>query len=392
MRVLMVFDNYSDSKVSGEFIAAQLNISQLRKEKVDCKILYTQDIVSTKKNYLNVLTSLFFSVKSFFAMSREISLFTPDVVHFHNVTPFLSPSVFLAAKLRSCKVVHTLHHSRWLCIEGSFYLNGSYCEKCMINRYSGIRNNCSKNSKLASILMTLNNILWIKSGLIHKLVDKYIAVSLFTKSKHIALGFPSSKISVFGHWSHYTPSMSMGFESRDIDILFIGRVSIAKGINIVIDLAKYSRYNIYVCGDGPDMDTLKSFNYLENLHIMGMLDHDIALHYLSRAKLLIMPSICSESFGLSAAEAVAHGTPMLVSNKGALPEIATAAKSGHVISDNSYYEYLRLADTIISNPDSWNSLHNNALKFSNNTMLEECNSTRLLSIYGSMGVRLDNSI
>ena len=71
----MVFDNYSDAKVSGEFIAAQLNIAQLRKEGVDCKILYTQDIVSTKKNYLNVLASLFFSIKSFSWCSDDKSLF-----------------------------------------------------------------------------------------------------------------------------------------------------------------------------------------------------------------------------------------------------------------------------------------------------------------------------
>lgn len=384
MRVLMVFDNYSDSKVSGEFIAAQLNVSQLRKDKIECKILHTQDIVSIKKNYTNVLSSLFFSVKSFYMMSKEISRFSPDIVHFHNILPFLSPSVFLAAKLKSCKIFHTLHHSRWLCIEGSFYRDESFCNKCITNRYSGIRENCAKNSRLASILMTLNNILWIKSGLIHKIVDKYIAVSLFTRSAHVALDFPASKISVLGHWKYYPHSETVDFENRDIDILFIGRVSVAKGINIVIDLAKNSKHNIYVCGDGPDMDTLKSFDYLENLHIIGMLDHDIALRYLNRAKLLIMPSICSESFGLSAAEAVAHGTPILVSNNGALPEIVSITKSGYVVSDNSYYEYLRLADMIILNPDNWGFLHKNSLKFSNNTMLDMCNPERLLSIYRSV--------
>ena len=381
MRVLMVFDNYSDSKVSGEFVAAQLNVSQLRKDKIECKILHTQDIGSIKKNYTNVLSSLFFSVKSFYMMSREISMFSPDIVHFHNIIPFLSPSVFLAAKLKSCKVFHTLHHSRWLCIEGSFYRDESFCNKCITNRYSGIRENCVKNSKLASIVMTLNNILWVKSGLMHKLVDRYIAVSIFVKSMHVELGFPGSRISVMGHWKHYSYSKVLDFEGRDVDILFIGRVSVAKGMKIIIDLAKNSKYNIYVCGDGPDMETLKSFDYLENLHITGMLDHKNTMHLLGRAKLLIMPSICSESFGLSAAEAVAHGTPILVSNKGALPEIVSQSKSGHVVSSNSYYEYLRLADEIILNFENWNLLHKNALEFSKKTISKVDNSTSLLSIY-----------
>ncbi len=38
-------------------------------------------------------------------------------------------------------------------------------------------------------------------------------------------------------------------------------------------------------------------------------------------KLLLMPSLCNESFGLVAAEAMMNGIPVLASNRGALPEV-----------------------------------------------------------------------
>ena len=40
----------------------------------------------------------------------------------------------------------------------------------------------------------------------------------------------------------------------------------------------------------------------------------------SRTKLLLMPSLWLESFGLVAAEAMLNGIPVLASNRGALPE------------------------------------------------------------------------
>ncbi len=39
-----------------------------------------------------------------------------------------------------------------------------------------------------------------------------------------------------------------------------------------------------------------------------------------RAKGLVLPSECEETFGLAAVEALAEGTPLVVSNLGALPE------------------------------------------------------------------------
>ena len=50
----------------------------------------------------------------------------------------------------------------------------------------------------------------------------------------------------------------------------------------------------------------------------GWIDRD---EFHSRVDLVVVPSVCDESFGLVAAESLARHTPLLVTDAGALPEI-----------------------------------------------------------------------
>ena len=53
------------------------------------------------------------------------------------------------------------------------------------------------------------------------------------------------------------------------------------------------------------------------------------LHLYAASRVVLMPSLMSESFGLVAAGAMANGVPVLVSNRGALPE--TVGDAGFVL-------------------------------------------------------------
>ncbi len=55
----------------------------------------------------------------------------------------------------------------------------------------------------------------------------------------------------------------------------------------------------------------------------------------SRTKLLLMPALCNETFGLVAAEAMLNGIPVLASNRGALPE--TIGKAGFLFEVPAKY-------------------------------------------------------
>src|SRR5436190_17505708 len=55
----------------------------------------------------------------------------PQVVHFHNTFPLISPAAYYAARGQGAAVVQTLHNYRLLCPSANFYRDGHVCEDCL---------------------------------------------------------------------------------------------------------------------------------------------------------------------------------------------------------------------------------------------------------------------
>ena len=78
---------------------------------------------------------------------------------------------------------------------------------------------------------------------------------------------------------------------------------------------------------GIDVDRLGNVRIMERTH-------DPRQFY-AKTKLLLMPSLWMESFGLSAAEAMTNGIPVLASTRGALPE--TVGDAGFLLDIPAQY-------------------------------------------------------
>ena len=66
-----------------------------------------------------------------------------------------------------------------------------------------------------------------------------------------------------------------------------------------------------------------------NVNILGWLPRHAIDRYYAAADAVVMPSRW-EGFGLVAIEAMRNGTAVIVSNRGALPELVEDGKTGHV--------------------------------------------------------------
>src|SRR5712692_10562840 len=58
----------------------------------------------------------------------------PDVVHFHNTFPLISPSGYYAARSCGIPVVQELQNFRLLCPAATFLRDGKVCEECVEHR------------------------------------------------------------------------------------------------------------------------------------------------------------------------------------------------------------------------------------------------------------------
>ena len=142
-------------------------------------------------------------------------------------------------------------------------------------------------------------------------------------SKFLASCFNSNRYVFNG----IDPNEYIYSEEKENYFLFMGSMNwgMQKGLEIALHLCERHNLHLLVLGGAS---TQEAISKVQNL--CGSVNHvkylgDIRGHqkaiYLKGARALIFPTLLDESFGLSMAEALMSGTPVICSDKGACPEI-----------------------------------------------------------------------
>src|SRR5262249_18273372 len=76
----------------------------------------------------------------------------PDVAHFHNTMPLISPSAYYACHRQGVRVVQTLHNYRLVCPAATFLREGRLCEDCLGRKvaWPAVLHGCYRKSRPAS--------------------------------------------------------------------------------------------------------------------------------------------------------------------------------------------------------------------------------------------------
>lgn len=174
-----------------------------------------------------------------------------------------------------------------------------------------------------------------------RLADKIIAVSQWTKDlliKHY--GIPAEKISVVHNGvktTDYQSNVPGALESLRARggkiVLFVGRITLQKGPDYFVQLAKRvldfepKTYFVMVgSGDmvGQVMQSVASLGLSDKFFFPGFLRGRELERLYRSADLYILPSV-SEPFGITPLEALANGTPVMVSKQSGVAEVLSHA-------------------------------------------------------------------
>lgn len=186
-----------------------------------------------------------------------------------------------------------------------------------------------------------------KNGLYRKIsqwifncADKIIAISTHSKRDIQTLDVNEDKVVIYTNWEDINKykvidkdiaKKKIGYKSRFIVkqeacfiVSFFGRLVEEKGILVFLEAIKSinDRITFLIYGEGPlKKQILRIIKNMTNTYFMGTIQlEELNLHY-SAADLVIMPSLHEEGFGRVASGALLSGTPVIASNKGALPEV-----------------------------------------------------------------------
>lgn len=321
MKILVVHNDYG--KYSGEEAVVDRMIDDGRRCGYEIATLRrsSQDARERLWGKIHGFFSGMYSLSGRRMMRKALRNFQPDIVHIHNLYPFISPAVLPLCRRKGIPVVMTVHNYRLICPTGLFLRDGKPCENCLSNgnEWDCIRYNC-EHSRPRSLGYALRNCIARKTKAYKNCVEYFCCLTEFQKQKLIAAGFDSQKIQVFPNSVEYIepseeplPDNCTGF------IGYVGRLSEEKGFDMLLEIARrHPEMEFRYAGSLRDNRPLE---VPSNVKFYGQLDQKQLARFYTEARFIVIPSRCYEGFPVVLLEASSHGKPCIAPNHGAFPDL-----------------------------------------------------------------------
>lgn len=305
--------------------------------------------------------------------------FRPDIVHFHNTFPLLSPGVYAAARETGAAVVQTLHNFRLVCPGGLLIRNGVPCEDCVgTHPWRSVMHKCYRESAAASAAVSTMLTVHRTRGTWQHDVDAYICLTEFARAKLAAGGLPAAKLYVKGN-SLRAHERAPAHDRRHF--LYAGRLSPEKGAQFLVKAWRDTAQArpLIVAGAGPQEREIRALN-APNVEIVGHRTREEIAQLLDEAIAVVVPSLCYESFPVIILEAFARGVPVVASSLGALPDIVEHGRTGFLF-EAGQASSLSEAVAAIADASTWPAMSNNAATAFETRFSRAQNYATLMEIY-----------
>lgn len=328
MRVLLVHNYYKQPGGEDGVFTGERALLEQHGHRVLPYTVSNERVDSLSSARLGIMT--LWNRESYTELENIIRRDKPDLVHFHNTFPLISPAAYYATKAAGLPVVQALHNYRLLCSNALFFRNGQPCEDCLGKTppWPGLLHACYHDSCLqtAGVVSMLTLHRWLRTW--SQKVDIYIALSEFSRQKFIQGGLPPQKIMLKANF--VSPDLGMGAGDGGF-ALFVGRLSPEKGVDTLLEAWKCIKGQIplKIVGDGPlNSAVAQAAAQDAGIEWLGQLSSQEVLTLMERASFLVFPSACYENLSRVLIEAFSRGTPVLASDLGAAAEIVAQGRTG----------------------------------------------------------------
>lgn len=127
-------------------------------------------------------------------------------------------------------------------------------------------------------------------------------------------------------------------EEHDGYLLFVGRISIEKGIHNAVQAARALGLRLIIAAKLDPVDQPYFRQYIEpylsdEITWIKEVEEEERNRLMSRAMCLLHPVTWREPFGLTMIEAMACGCPVISFNKGSVPELVKNGETGFIVED-----------------------------------------------------------
>lgn len=381
MRVLAVHNYYQH--LGGEDWIFEAESSML--EQHGCRVFnYTVHNDQTKDmNRLILARSTLWNVDIARELQKLIQKIRPDIIHFHNIFPLISPAAYYAAKAESIPVVQTLHNYRLFCPNALLFRNGHICEDCIgkFLSWPGVLKACYRESRAATCVTAAMLLVHRVLHTYRRMIDLYIALTDFARQKFIQSGIPERKIVVKPNFIERDPGIGDGQGGYAI---FVARLTPEKGIDTLLSTWRKigDKIPLKIIGDGPLVSHVaEASRRILGVEYLGHKSREFVFDLMKDAVVLIFPSICYETFGLTILEAYSVGLPVIASKMGAMSSMVDHRRTGLHFQPGDPKDLAEKVNWVVNNPDEFNKMRFEARKEYERKYTAEINYKMLMDIY-----------
>ena len=285
-------------------------------------------------------------------IEQEIKEFNPDVIHSNGLYD-ITPVVWKIARKRKIKVVHTLRDYYLCCPRVSMSCNkrpegcSNPLPLCKLHQFANKKSSSYVDVVTAPSKNTLNILL-----------ERHFFIN--ARSKVIANAIDFSERLLEDNLSKRILKMRDG-----CSFVYLGTLSEQKGIRWLIESftqLESADAKLYVAGKGPLEAYVKNAALEdERIRFVGFLAEDDMNALLARMDVVVCPSLWQEPFGRVVLDAYKNAMPIIVSDRGALPELVDDKKTGIVVSPDQKSSLTHAFAFFCNNTEELNTFSVNAI-------------------------------
>lgn len=384
MRILLVHNYYQYWGGEDTYFES---LKKLLKRKGHTVITYTKTSKDIKTIFdkIKVAIGMFWNQETKKELTYIIKKNKPDVAHFHNVYPIISPTAYWICKKYRVPIIQHIHNYRLICPSGTLYRAGEICKLCVGRKFPlySIIYGCYHRSRLASLFFSLS---FFFHQLINsfQLIDKFIFPSDFSKDycqKYLSI--LKEKTAVVRYFASSDTKYKK--TKKENYFLYVGRLTEEKGTLSLLDIiSKLPHIKLVVVGNGPLRERILSYKSNSNIVYKNFLTRKKIYSIMKKALCVIIPSKWYETGPIVLIESLLNGTPVLVPHIGAFLEQIIEKKTGFFFKPFDLIDLKNKLLLLWKKKSNLIKMSEKARRLYRNNYTEEIHYKNIMNVYQSL--------
>lgn len=327
---------------------------------------------------------------------RQIEDVAPDVVHLHHTGGLLSPYIVQAINHRY-PTIKTIHDVSVVCPLGDELIkqcSGEICEHpfdlgCLFRGCYSV-----PEKGIRPLLLTL----WERR--VTRQLDRLLVSTEYMRRELLRNDFPAQRVTVLPLFTTTNQDGSVAATAAaQKRLLFVGRLDRAKGGHELIDalamIDLHADWQVDVIGEGPALPALKqrvtATALGERIQFHGRVEAKEVPGFYRRARVVVMPSMIPESFGLVGIEAMACGRPVVAFDSGGIRDWLADGDTGFLVERGNVRALATRIEQLLADDPLVEAMGECAMRRVGHLYRPEAHLSQLVALYEAVGAAGDKT-